>query len=154
MLEQRPEARSVREARGLRDIAEHDRQELARLASLGRIGRIRDCGADFRELPHDRALANDLGVAAAFVYKRRVDGSEPHVTGVSPVFVTMAVLNQAVWIVWGLLVRDAGTIMTASTVCGLTSFNLLWYGMRRLGLRAFFPHETLAALPVVAVGEP
>ena len=93
------------------------------------------------------ALVSNIGQSMQLV-------RAPHVTGVSPVFVTMAVLNQAVWIVWGLLVRDAGTIMTASTVCGLTSFNLLWYGMRRLGLRAFFPHETLAALPVVAVGEP
>jgi hypothetical protein len=44
--------------------------------------------------------------------------------------------------------------MTASTVCGLTSFNLLWYVLRRLGLRAFFPHATLEMPPVVAVGEP
>ncbi|HEY8662298.1 MAG TPA: hypothetical protein VIL68_01660 [Propionibacteriaceae bacterium] len=51
----------------------------------------------------------------------------PHVTGVSPLFVTMAVVNQAVWVTWGLLVKDAGTVMTASTVCGLTSFNLNWY---------------------------
>jgi uncharacterized protein with PQ loop repeat len=78
----------------------------------------------------------------------------PHVAGVSPLFVTMAVLNQATWLAWGLLAKDAGTIMTASTVFGLTSVNLMWYGMRRLGLRAFFPRETLASPPVVAVGEP
>lgn len=78
----------------------------------------------------------------------------PHVTGVSPVFVTMAVLNQAAWVIWGVLVKDAGTLMTASTVCGLTSFNLIWYGLRRLGLRAFFAHETVATPLVVAVGEP
>jgi uncharacterized protein with PQ loop repeat len=77
----------------------------------------------------------------------------PHVTGVSPLFVTMAVVNQAVWIVWGLLMKDAGTIMTASTVCGLASFNLLWYGLRRVGLRAFWPHETLAGPPTLAVAE-
>lgn len=71
----------------------------------------------------------------------------PHVTGVSPLFVTMAVVNQAVWVTWGLLVKDAGTVMTASTVCGLTSFNLIWYVLRRIGLRAFFPHETLATPP-------
>ena len=78
----------------------------------------------------------------------------PHVGGVSPLFVTLAVLNQTIWIVWGLLVKDAGTVMTATTVCGLTSFNLLWYVLRRSGLRAFFPHETLEMPPVVAVGEP
>jgi uncharacterized protein with PQ loop repeat len=78
----------------------------------------------------------------------------PHVVGVSPVFVTLAVVNQAVWVVWGLLVKDAGTVMTASTVCGLTSFNLIWYALRRLGVRAYFPHETLPISPVVAIGEP
>jgi len=41
--------------------------------------------------------------------------------------------------------------MTASTVCGLTSFNLNWYVLRRIGLRAFFPHETLTTPPVLAV---
>ena len=77
----------------------------------------------------------------------------PHVTGVSPLFVTMAVVNQAVWVAWGLLVRDPGTVMTASTVCGLASFNLLWYGLRRSGLRAFWPQEVLATPPILAVAE-
>jgi uncharacterized protein with PQ loop repeat len=78
----------------------------------------------------------------------------PHVVGVSPAFVTMAVVNQAVWVAWGLLVKDVGTVMTASTVCALTSFNLFWYGLRRFGMRAFYPNETLAASPVMAVSEP
>ena len=93
------------------------------------------------------ALVSNLGQSMQLV-------RAPHVSGVSPLFVTLAVLNQAVWVVWGLLVNDAGTVMTASTVCGLTSFNLLWYVLRRLGLRAFFPHATLEMPPVVAVGEP
>ena len=54
-------------------------------------------------------------------------------------FVSVAVLNQAVWVTWGLLVHDAGTIMTASTVCGSRAFNLVWYLLRRSGLRAFYP---------------
>jgi uncharacterized protein with PQ loop repeat len=93
------------------------------------------------------ALVSNLGQSMQLVRAH-------HVSGVSPLFVTLAVLNQAVWVVWGLLVKDAGTVMTASTVCGLTSFNLLWYVLRRLGLRAFFPHATLEMPPVVAVGEP
>ena len=71
--------------------------------------------------------------------------------GVSPLFVSVAVLNQAIWVTWGLLVKDPGTVMTASTVCGLTSFNLIWYVLRRFGLRALFPHETLTTPPVLAV---
>ncbi len=93
------------------------------------------------------ALVSNLGQSLQLV-------RAPHVSGVSPLFVTMAVVNQAVWVVWGLLVRDPGTVMTATTVCGLATFNLSWYLLRRAGLRAFFPHETLGAPPVVAVVEP
>lgn len=89
------------------------------------------------------ALVSNLGQSMQLV-------RAPHVTGVSPLFVTMAVVNQAVWIAWGLLARDAGTIMTASTVCGLASFNLTWYLLRRAGVRAFFPHETLTPPPALA----
>jgi uncharacterized protein with PQ loop repeat len=89
------------------------------------------------------SLISNVGQSAQLV-------RAPHVIGVSPVFVTLAVVNQAVWVVWGLLVKDVGTVMTASTVCGLTGFNLIWYCLRRLGLRAFFPHETLTAQTTMA----
>ncbi|MGV8850367.1 MAG: SemiSWEET family sugar transporter [Propionibacteriaceae bacterium] len=89
------------------------------------------------------ALVSNLGQSMQLV-------RAPHVTGVSPLFVTMAVLNQSVWIAWGLLAKDPGTIMTASTVCGLASFNLLWYALRRGGLRAFLPHDTLMPPPALA----
>lgn len=62
-----------------------------------------------------------------------------HVGGVSPLFVTLAVVNQLIWVSWGLIVHDAGTIMTASVVAALTSFNLTWYVLRRRGLRPLFP---------------
>ncbi len=62
-----------------------------------------------------------------------------HVGGVSPLFVTFAVLNQLIWMTWGLIVHDAGTIMTAAVVAGLSGFNLTWYVLRRLGLRPLFP---------------
>ena len=90
------------------------------------------------------ALVSNIGQSMQLV-------RAPHVAGVSPLFVTMAVVNQATWVTWGLLVKDAGTVMTASTVCGLTSFNLIWYVLRRFGLRALFPHETLTTPPVLAV---
>jgi uncharacterized protein with PQ loop repeat len=89
------------------------------------------------------ALVSNLGQSMQLV-------RAPHVTGVSPLFVTMAVVNQSVWIAWGLLARDPGTIMTASTVCGLASFNLLWYALRRGGLRAFLPQDTLTPPPALA----
>ncbi|HSN12657.1 MAG TPA: PQ-loop domain-containing transporter [Propionibacteriaceae bacterium] len=76
----------------------------------------------------------------------------PHVAGVSTLFLTMAVLNQAMWGAWGLLVPDPGTVMTASAVFAMTSFNLTWYVLRRRGLRAFFPAPTGVAVPDPGLG--
>lgn len=61
----------------------------------------------------------------------------PRVVGVSPVFLVGAVLNQVLWLGWGLLVNDAGTIITATVTLVVTVFNLFWWVLRRFGLRAF-----------------
>ena len=61
----------------------------------------------------------------------------PRVAGVSPFFLIAGVLNQALWLWWGVLVNDAGTMITATTTLGITSVNLVWWLMRRLGLRSF-----------------
>ena len=54
------------------------------------------------------SLANDLGVAAAFVYKRRVDGSETHVTGVSA-----QVAGKRV-IIYDDMIRTGGSLLGAA----------------------------------------
>lgn len=61
----------------------------------------------------------------------------PRVRGVSPFFLIVGVLNQALWLVWGILVGDAGTQITATTTLAVTSFNLVWWILRQLGLRSF-----------------
>ncbi len=61
----------------------------------------------------------------------------PRVRGVSPFFLIVGVLNQALWLVWGLLVQDAGTQITATTTLVITSFNLIWWILRKSGLRSF-----------------
>jgi uncharacterized protein with PQ loop repeat len=61
----------------------------------------------------------------------------PRVAGVSPFFLIAGVLNQALWLWWGLLVNDAGTMITATSTLGITSVNLIWWLMRQLGLRSF-----------------
>lgn len=61
----------------------------------------------------------------------------PRVAGVSPFFLIAGVLNQALWLWWGILVNDAGTMITATTTLGITGFNLVWWLMRQLGLRSF-----------------
>jgi len=54
------------------------------------------------------SLANDLGVAAAFVYKRRVDGSETHVTGVSA-----QVAGKKV-VIYDDMIRTGGSLLAAA----------------------------------------
>ncbi len=61
----------------------------------------------------------------------------PRVRGVSPFFLIVGVLNQALWLTWGLLVHDAGTQITATTTLVITSFNLVWWILRKSGLRSF-----------------
>jgi ribose-phosphate pyrophosphokinase len=54
------------------------------------------------------SLANDLGVQAAFVYKRRVSGSETHVTGVSA-----QVAGKRV-IIYDDMIRTGGSLISAA----------------------------------------
>jgi len=61
----------------------------------------------------------------------------PRVDGVSPFFLIGGVLNQALWLWWGTLVVDAGTMITASTTLAMTSVNLVWWLLRQFGLRSF-----------------
>ncbi len=61
----------------------------------------------------------------------------PRVVGVSPAFLIGGVINQILWLAWGLLVPDAGTMITATSTLIITSFNLLWWILRQFGLRSF-----------------
>jgi len=61
----------------------------------------------------------------------------PRVDGVSPFSLVAGVLNQALWLWWGLLVNDAGTMITATTTLGITGVNLAWWLLRQAGLRSF-----------------
>jgi uncharacterized protein with PQ loop repeat len=76
-----------------------------------------------------------------------------HVSGVSMLFLILAVVNQALWLTWALLVPDAATVIAATTTGTIVAFNLTWYTLRRFGLRAFFEHDsTRQAVP--AIGHP
>ena len=61
----------------------------------------------------------------------------PRVRGVSPLFLAGGVLNQALWLAWGLLLPDVGTQIAATSTLSIVGFNLLWWTMRTLGLRSF-----------------
>ncbi|MFC5379449.1 hypothetical protein [Aquipuribacter nitratireducens] len=56
----------------------------------------------------------------------------PSVAGVSPAYLVLAVVNQALWVTWALLVPDMGTVVAATTMTALTTFNLGWWAGRRL----------------------
>lgn len=60
------------------------------------------------------------------------------ITGVSATFLLLAVVNQALWCTWAIFVPDLGTLIAAGVAVVITSFNLVWWGLRRLGLRALF----------------
>ncbi|MBN9106729.1 MAG: hypothetical protein J0I14_17195 [Propionibacteriaceae bacterium] len=78
----------------------------------------------------------------------------PRIDGVSPIFLGLAVLNQALWFSWGLLVPEYGTIVSSSVTLAVTVFNMVWWGLRKLGLRSFgkpTDTELVAATHVAAV---
>lgn len=73
------------------------------------------------------------------------------VTGVSAVFLTMAAVNQTLWLTWASLIHDPGTLVACTLTLTMTGFNLLWYTLRRIGLRALL---VPAAAPAVAPRRP
>lgn len=60
----------------------------------------------------------------------------PDVRGVSGGFLGLAVLNQCLWFSWAMLVGDAGSIIAALVTGACVAFNLAWYLLRRIGVRA------------------
>ena len=61
-----------------------------------------------------------------------------HVLGVSPVSTALGFVNLTLWFAWALLVRDPGTIIALSISWFIALFNVIWYVLRRMGLRPFF----------------
>ncbi|MFT4110453.1 SemiSWEET family sugar transporter [Propionicimonas sp.] len=69
----------------------------------------------------------------------------PSVTGVSPVFLGLGLLNQLLWLSWAVLLDEASSKISSFLLVLMIAFNLTWYLLRRAGLRAFFarPVETV-----------
>ncbi|HEY4058084.1 MAG TPA: ribose-phosphate diphosphokinase [Kofleriaceae bacterium] len=82
------------------------------------------------------SLANDLGVEAAFVYKRRVSGSKTAVTGVSA-----QVTGKRV-VIYDDMIRTGGSLLQAAAVyrdAGAT-------GIDAIATHGIFPGESLAKI--------
>ena len=77
------------------------------------------------------AIAANAGQSVELVRARSVDG-------VSPVFLAWQLGNQLLWLTWGLLVGDPGTVICAATTALVAVFNVAWWLARRFGLRALF----------------
>ena len=61
------------------------------------------------------------------------------IVGVSTLFLILAVVNQGLWLSWAILVPDIGTMIFATVTGIITVFNLTWWSLRMLGLRALLP---------------
>jgi hypothetical protein len=62
----------------------------------------------------------------------------PRIVGVSVPFLILAVGNQGLWLTWAILVPDIGTITVAAVTGTITAFNLIWWSLRKLGMRPFW----------------
>lgn len=68
----------------------------------------------------------------------------PSIAGVSPGFLMLQLANQAVWLVWALLVDDPGTLITSICTGLIALFNVVWWALRRSGLRPMFVRSSAA----------
>ncbi|MGC3992906.1 MAG: PQ-loop domain-containing transporter [Propionicimonas sp.] len=76
----------------------------------------------------------------------------PSVTGVSPVFLGLGLVNQLLWLSWAVLLNEASSKISSFLLVLMIAFNLTWYLLRRAGLRAFFvrPVEAVEVAPDLA----
>ena len=75
----------------------------------------------------------------------------PHVRGVSTPSMLLGTLNQVLWTTWSFMVQDSGSMISAAAATVFVGFNLVWFALRRMGLRAFFAY---GEEPVAYAGEP
>ncbi len=62
----------------------------------------------------------------------------PRITGVAPLFLVGGVVNQALWSVWSIFAGDPGTMITAPITGVIAIVNLVWWALRKAGLRPLF----------------
>jgi uncharacterized protein with PQ loop repeat len=79
----------------------------------------------------------------------------PRIVGVSVLFLILAVVNQALWLSWAIMVPDIGTMIFATVIGLITVFNLIWWSLRILGLGPFLlPATSIADGAVTPTAEP
>ena len=78
----------------------------------------------------------------------------PHVKGVSTASLILGTLNQALWAIWAILLGDSGSMIAILATSVLVLFNVVWYVLRRVGLRPFFAPATEPLEGRVALAAP
>ncbi len=78
----------------------------------------------------------------------------PHVNGLSTASLLLGAMNQALWTTWAVLLRDSGSMIANLSTGAIVVFNVVWYVLRRLGLRAFLtPTQPVVPEMADACGE-
>lgn len=65
----------------------------------------------------------------------------PHVMGVSTPTLALGAINQGLWTVWAFLIGDSGSMISCTMGSLFVASNVVWYVLRRNGLRAFLPYD-------------
>ena len=76
----------------------------------------------------------------------------PHVRGVSTPSMILGAFNQVLWTTWAVMISDPGSMISTIWAGFLVGFNLIWFTLRRLGLRAFIPYQEGVEPAPVLVG--
>lgn len=83
-----------------------------------------------------------LGAAAQLVdIIRSVD-----IAGVSPFYVTMALVVQGIWLWWGLMAEEGAVIVSATATGTVALLTVLWYFARRVGVPALALRGTVVTV--------
>lgn len=69
------------------------------------------------------------------------------VTGLSPVFLVLGLVNQILWLSWAIGIQEVSSTISSGTIAAIVTFTLVWYSLRRLGLRPMFARDA-AAVPL------
>lgn len=56
--------------------------------------------------------------------------------GISPLFLTLALVNQLLWVTWASLIHEVSTLISAGTTGAIALFNLTWWMLRKAELKA------------------
>jgi hypothetical protein len=78
----------------------------------------------------------------------------PHVLGVSTPSMILGALNQCLWTTWAVMISDPGSMISTISAGFFVTFNIVWFALRRFGLRALFPYrdEVLRSPVLVSAG--